>query len=60
MHMKQCSEETCKEFAIKEIEIKGVRTVSGKHENAYIYVCNEHYSMEKEAGSIITESDLDE
>lgn len=53
--MTKCSEEKCNENAIKEIVIKAVSAFLKRKYKIWIYVCKQHYKLEKDAGSILEE-----
>lgn len=45
----ECSERSCTEKAVKEIEIRGESHLTDKKYYMWVYVCQNHYDMEKNA-----------
>ncbi len=54
--MKECSANGCEEKAISEIQIRAESHATDKKYRIMIYVCKEHYELEKD--SIISENPI--
>lgn len=51
----KCSCEDCSKNTIKEITIHAGSHFTGKKYKIWIFVCSNHYELEKKAGNIIDE-----
>ena len=57
--MKFCSENSCNDEAIKEIQIRGESQFSGRKYKMWVYVCEWHYLDEQHAKTILDETMLE-